>query len=253
MAAGDTHAGETVPTLRLEDVHVTYRVFEDRRPRLRDLAASGFRRTGFREIHAVRGVSFTAHEGESIGVIGGNGAGKSTLFRAIAGLIPPSSGTVRAVGQPSLLGVDAALQPGASGRRNIELGCLALGLNRRDIEQKFEEIVDFTGLEDHIDLPLRTYSSGMKARLHFAIATSIEPQILLIDEALSVGDAQFRKRSAKRIKGMLKRAGTVMIVSHSVNSLREMCNRVIWFEHGEIIKDGAADEILDAYVDSEGG
>lgn len=241
------------PTLRVDDLHVTYRVFEERRPSFKDLVANGFRRAAYREIHAVRGVSFTATEGEVIGFIGGNGAGKSTLFGAIAGLIPPTAGSVRAIGRPSLLGVGAALQPSVSGRRNIELGCLALGLSRKQLAEKFDDIVAFTGLEDHLDLPLRTYSSGMKARLHFAIATSIEPELLLIDEALSVGDKDFRKRSRQRIDQMRKQAGTVMIVSHNVATLRKMCNRAIWFEEGQVVKDGPAGEVLDAYDDSDDG
>lgn len=241
------------PTLQVEDLHVTYRVFEERRPAFKELVANGFRRARYREIHAVRGVTFTAYEGEAVGFIGGNGAGKSTLFSALAGLLPPTAGTVRAVSRPALLGVGAALQPQVSGRRNIELGCLALGLSRKELEERFDDIIAFTGLEDRIDLPLRTYSSGMKARLQFAIATSIEPELLLIDEALSVGDKEFRKRSQKRIKEMQERAGTVMIVSHNVATLRKMCTRVIWFEEGQIVKDGPADEVLDAYDDSEEG
>lgn len=241
------------PTLQVEGLHVTYRVFEERRPSFKDLVANGFRRSAYREIHAVRGVTFTAHEGEIIGFIGGNGAGKSTLFSALAGLLPPTTGTVRAVSRPALLGVGAALQPQVSGRRNIELGCLALGLSRQQLDDQIDDIIEFTGLRDRIDLPLRTYSSGMKARLQFAIATSIEPELLLIDEALSVGDKTFRRRSQKRIEEMQQRAGTVMIVSHNVATLRRMCTRVIWFEEGQIVKDGPTDEVLDAYDDSEEG
>lgn len=239
--------------LHLDDVHVTYRVFEERRPQLRDLVGSGFKRSATREIHAVRGVTLTVHEGEVIGVIGGNGAGKSTLFRAIAGLMPPTSGTVYAAGQPSLLGVGAALQPTASGRRNIELGCLALGMSSKQLRERFDDIVTFAGLEDHIDLPLRTYSTGMRARLHFAIATSIDPEILLIDEALSVGDAQFRKRSRKRIEDLRDRAGSVMIVSHNLRSIERMCTRVVWLEDGQVVKDGDTEDVLNAYRASGDG
>ena len=240
-------------TLHLDDVHVTYRVYEERRPSLKSLVANGFRRAAYREINAVRGVTLDAHEGESIGVIGGNGAGKSTLFRAIAGLIPPTSGMVYAVGQPSLLGVGAALQPSVSGRRNIELGCLALGLSRAELAERMDDIISFAGLGDHIDLPLRTYSTGMRARLHFAVATSIEPELLLIDEALSVGDAEFRKRSRKRIEELRDRAGTVMIVSHNLRTLQRNCSRIIWFEQGQIVKDGDPKDVLDAYRASGDG
>lgn len=235
------------PTLVLDDVHVTYRVFEDRRPAIIDIISNGFKRPASRKIEAVRGVSFTAHEGEAIGVIGGNGAGKSTLFRAMAGLIPPTSGMVYARSQPSLLGVGAALQPAASGRRNIELGGLALGLSHDEVAQKMEGIIAFTGLRDHIDLPIRTYSTGMRARLHFAIATAIDPELLLIDEALSVGDSTFKRRSRQRIEQMREKAGTVFVVSHSLRSIRRLCSRVIWIEHGRVVIDGDTNEVIEAY------
>lgn len=235
------------PTLMLDEVYVDYRVFEDRRPAIIDIITNGFKRPASRKIEAVRGVSFTAHEGEAIGVIGGNGAGKSTLFRAMAGLIPPTSGTVYARSQPSLLGVGAALQPAASGRRNIELGGLALGLSHAEVAEKMDDIVAFTGLSDHIDLPIRTYSTGMRARLHFAIATAIEPELLLIDEALSVGDSTFKRRSRLRIEQMRESAGTVFVVSHSLRSITRLCTRVIWLEQGRIVLDGDTDEVVEAY------
>jgi teichoic acid transport system ATP-binding protein len=239
------------PTLVLDDVHVTYRVFEDRRPAIIDIVTNGFRRPASRTIPAVRGVSLTAYEGEAIGVIGGNGAGKSTLFRAMAGLIPPTAGTVYARSQPALLGVGAALQPAASGRRNIELGGLALGLSHGEVAEKMEGIIAFTGLRDHIDLPIRTYSTGMRARLHFAIATSIDPELLLIDEALSVGDATFKRRSRQRIEQMRENAGTVFVVSHSLRSIARLCTRALWIEEGRVVRDGPADEVLDAYREAK--
>jgi teichoic acid transport system ATP-binding protein len=254
MAVAESRPTATAParpTLVLDDLYVTYKVYEDRRPKLKDLVANGFKRPASRSIPAVRGVSLTAHEGEVIGVIGGNGAGKSTLFRAMAGLIPPTAGHVYASSQPSLLGVGAALQPSVSGRRNIELGGLALGLSREEIDAKMDDIIAFTGLKNHIDLPLRTYSTGMKARLHFAIATSIDPELLLIDEALSVGDTVFKRRSRKRIEEMRKNAGTVFVVSHSLRSIERLCSRVIWFEQGRIVLDAPTAEVLDAYRAAE--
>jgi teichoic acid transport system ATP-binding protein len=244
LAATLTAVGR--PTVVLENVHVTYRVFEDRRPSVRDLVGAGFRRK-HKEIHAVRGVSMEAHRGESIGVIGGNGAGKSTLFKAIAGLIPPSQGRVLASSQPSLLGVNAALQPSASGRRNVELGCLALGMTSDQVEEEMERIIAFTGLQDHMDLPLRTYSTGMKARLAFAVATSVQPEILLLDEALSVGDSVFKRRSRERIEQLRENAGTVFVVSHSLRQVGRLCDRVVWFEQGQVVQDGESGEVLEAY------
>ena len=186
-------------TLAVEDVHVIYRVYEDRKPTLRQLVAQRFQSRKYREIHAVRGVNFVAHVGEAIGVIGRNGSGKSTLLRAMAGLLPVNQGAVYTRSEPALLGVGAALQPKLSGRRNIVLGGLALGLSRAEIDARIEEIIDFSGLREAIDLPLRTYSSGMRGRLHFALATATVPDVLLIDEVLSVGDREFQQRSAERI------------------------------------------------------
>lgn len=235
------------PTLVLDDVHVTYHVYEDRRPHLKDIVANGFRRPASRAIQAVRGVSLTAYEGEAIGVIGGNGAGKSTLLKAMAGLLPPTGGAVYARSQPALLGVGAALQPSVSGRRNIQLGCLALGMSSAEIKQRMDEIVAFAGLEDFIDLPLKTYSSGMRARLHFSIATAVEPELLLIDEALSVGDAEFKHRSKQRIEELREKAGTVFLVSHSMRAITRTCTRVVWLEKGRIIQDGDPEEVVGAY------
>ncbi len=234
-------------TVHVDDLHVHYRVYEDRRPRLREVLTAGARRPSFREIKAVRGVDLTAYQGESIGVIGHNGSGKSTLLQAIAGVLPPTQGAVYASSQPSLLGVSAALRPTVSGRRNIVLGGLALGLTRREVEERLDDIIAFTELEDFIDLPIRTYSSGMRARLHFAIATSIEPEILLIDEALSVGDEVFREKSQQRIAELRERSGTVFLVSHSLGTIRETCTRVLWFHKGRIREDGAPRTVVKHY------
>lgn len=234
-------------TVLTRDLHVTYRVYEDRKTNLRELVANRFRRPAYREVRAVQGVDLAAHRGESVGLIGRNGSGKSTLLQAVAGLLPPTKGEVFASSQPSLLGVSAAMQRNASGRRNILLGGLALGLSREEVEAQMGDIIEFTGLADFIDLPIRTYSSGMRARLHFAIATSIEPEILLIDEALSVGDVDFQERSQERVAALLERAGTVFVVSHSLNTVLEMCDRAIWLDQGEIQADGDAEEVVEAY------
>jgi teichoic acid transport system ATP-binding protein len=234
-------------TVVARDLHVTYRVYEDRRPQLREMFANRGRRPAFREIHAVRGVDFVAREGQSIGIVGRNGSGKSTLLQALAGLLPADDGAVFARSQPSLLGVNAAMKPNASGRRNAILGGLALGLTRDEIEELLPGIIKFTQLEDFIDLPMRTYSSGMRARLLFAIATSVEPDILMIDEALAVGDAIFQKRSRKRIKKLRQNAGTVFLVSHASNVLIDSCNRVLWLERGELIADGDPKDVVEAY------
>lgn len=236
-------------TVVLQDLHVDYRVEGRRRPRLKDLVAgrSSTEGGGGRIIRAVKGIDLVARRGEAIGFVGHNGSGKSTTLLAIAGLLPPSAGDVLSTSEPILLGVGAALQSNLTGRRNIELGCLALGLTRAETEEQMGEITRFSDLNEFIDLPLKTYSSGMRARLHFSIATSIAPEILLIDEALSVGDETFRKKSEARIQELLDDAGTVFIVSHSLDTLRDACSRIVWIDHGLVKMDGDPDEVVKAY------
>jgi teichoic acid transport system ATP-binding protein len=231
----------------VDDAHVTYRVYEDRRAGVRELWARGLRPRPYREIGAIRGVSFVAHAGEGIGVIGPNGSGKSTLMSALTGLLPVTRGAIYARSQPALLGVGAALKPALSGRRNIEIGCLALGMTRKDVERLFDAIVDFSGLHRSIDLPLRTYSKGMRARLHFAIATVVTPKILLIDEALAVGDQDFRQRSMAKISSIREEAGTVFLVSHNLQEIGRTCSRVLWLQDGQIVQDGKPASVIAAY------
>ncbi len=240
------------PALVVDDAHVIYRVYEDRKAALRQVVSSGFKRRPHREIHAVRGVSLRVAAGEAVGVIGPNGSGKSTLLQAMAGLLPVTSGAVYARSQPALLGVNAALRPALSGRRNILIGGLALGLTRKELEAKFAEIVAFSGLEDFIDLPMRTYSSGMRARLHFSIATAVTPEILLIDEALAVGDQDFKDRSLARIGELRDQAGTVLLVSHSLGEIQKTCTRVVWMHKGRVVRDGEPNDVIRAYKKTVG-
>ena len=238
----------------VDDVHLTYRIYTDsQKPTLRRFFARGLQGRPAREVHAVRGVTFEAHRGEAIGLIGRNGSGKSTLLRVIAGLLPATEGAVYATTDPVLLGVGAALHPELSGRRNVFMGGTALGIPRDVLEERFDSIVEFADLADFIDLPLRAYSSGMQARLQFAIATVITPEILMIDEALAVGDQEFRRKSEARIKGMVDKAGTVFLVSHSMESVRDVCSRVIWLNKGEVVMDGPVDEVVDAYLEATDG
>jgi teichoic acid transport system ATP-binding protein len=238
-----------VPTVVVDGLHVKYRVFASGKP-----AKRGIRRVpktrGMREVHALKGVSFAVYEGESIGVIGHNGSGKSTLLRSIAGLTPATEGNVYASAQPALLGVNAALLPNLSGDKNVRLGALALGFTNAELDTKADEIIDFSGLEEFRDLPMRTYSSGMAARLRFSIAIAKTQQILLIDEALAVGDRAFRKRSEQRIRDMRSEAGTTFLVSHSINSILDTCTRVLWIDHGNLLMDGDPKEVCAAYTES---
>lgn len=228
------------------DVHVDYEIFEDRRAAIRQRLVT---RTGSGRslVRALKGVSFDVYEGDAVGVIGSNGSGKSTLLAALAGLLTPTSGEILVADEPKLLGVGATLLPAASGYRNIRLGCLALGMSSGEVDDKIDEIVAFTELGDAINRPLRTYSSGMRARLHFAIATSVQPRILLIDEALAVGDRAFREKSEQRINELLGNAGALMLVSHSLEEIRKQCTRAIWIEQGVLRDEGPVGEIIDRY------
>ena len=251
-------AAAKAPSVIAEDVNVKYRVIGGRKRdfspemgRIRSLLNRSRSHVGaVSEIHAVKGVSFTAYHGESIGLVGLNGAGKSTLLRAVAGLMPLSSGAVYTSSTPALLGVNAALIKSLSGRQNVMIGGLALGLTRRQVEEKFDEIVDFAGVGDFIDLPMKAYSSGMAARLRFAISTVAIPEILMIDEALATGDAAFKRRSRERIAEVKDGAGTVFIVSHTTKTIKRLCDRVIWIHQGELVDDGPTDEVLPRYKEA---
>ena len=248
MTASGVHATHVdTLTVRVRDLVLDYEIHEDRRAALRKrlVTKTG---SGRSLVHALKGVSFDAAEGDAIGVIGSNGSGKSTLLAAVAGLLPPTSGEILVAEEPKLLGVGATLMPAATGYRNIRLGCMALGMPSWQVDERIGEIVEFTDLGDAIHRPLRTYSSGMRARLHFAIATSMQPRILLIDEALAVGDKAFRAKSAARIDEIVSAAGTLMLVSHSMDEIKRMCTRVIWIEKGNLVADGPTDDVLAEYA-----
>lgn len=239
---------DRVPVVVVDDVHVEYKVLATgKRAGVREARKLFERSRQLKTVHALKGVSFTAYENDSIGIIGSNGSGKSTLMRAIVGLTPTSHGAIYASARPSMLGVGAALLRELSGERNIMLGGLALGFSGDEMEEKFDHIVDFAGLREFITYPMRTYSSGMTARLKFAIATSRDHEILIVDEALAVGDKNFRQRSEARIREIRDNAGTVFLVSHSMQSIRDTCNRVIWLNKGVLEMDGAPEEVIAAY------
>lgn len=243
------------PALIAEDIHVTYRVYGGKRTAFRDggsklrEAVEGTKKTrsAITKIHAVRGISLVANHGESIGIVGRNGAGKSTLLRALAGLIPPSKGKVFVDAQPSLLGVSAALMPSMTGEMNIMLGCLALGLTREQAMERFDEIVDFSGIGNFVYLPMSAYSSGMQARLRFAISAAVVPKILMVDEALATGDHQFQAKSEAKFREIREQAGTVFLVSHNPGSIETHCDRAIWIDDGLVIADGNAKDVMKEY------
>lgn len=198
-------------------------------------------------VAALKEISLVVEHGESVGIVGRNGSGKSTLLKLVGGQIPPTTGAVYATSTPVMLGVNAALIPGLSGDQNIILGCLAMGMSYQQIEERYESIVELSGLEDAVRMPMKSYSSGMASRLRFAIAASIDPEILIIDEALNTGDAQFKDRTRKKMLSLLDQAGTVFLVSHSMATINDLCNRAIWLDQGELIADGDPATVIKWY------
>ena len=235
-------------TVRVQDAHVVYRVYEEPATSFKQGFSRGRVRRRYRSIRAVRGVTLDLHEHETLGLIGANGSGKTTLLSAMTGLLPLASGSIRGRARPSLLGVSSALRPALSGRRNILVGGLALGFTRAEIEGRMDEIIDFAGLRAAIDRPMRTYSAGMRARLSFAIATARIPEILLIDEALTVGDEEFRRLAAERIDEVRSAAGSVVLVTHNMSEIERFCDRVAWLDEGQLRAVGEPSEVVSAYV-----
>jgi ABC-type polysaccharide/polyol phosphate transport system ATPase subunit len=202
------------------------------------------------EFWALRQVNLQIRKGERVGIIGSNGAGKSTLLRLLARIYPPTSGTLTVRGTVApLIEMGAGFNPELSGTDNILLNGAMLGFSRREMQAKVDGIFEFTGLREFADLPLKYYSSGMYTRLAFAIATEIDPDVLLIDESLGAGDAAFLDKAKARILGLLDRSNVVVIVSHDLATLRSMCNRGIWIRKGQVAADGPIDEVIDRYLE----
>jgi teichoic acid transport system ATP-binding protein len=237
--------------IRVEDVSVTYRTSLERAPTLKStLLRLGRRERVIREIQAVRGVSFEVAHGKVLGVVGANGAGKSTLMRTVAGILPPTSGRVEVHGRVStLLSLGIGFNRKLTGRQNVVLGGLAAGLTRSELREKYDEIVEFAELEDFMDMPMRTYSSGMYGRLAFAVAVTMHPDILIIDEALSVGDARFRRKSFERMREMCAEDRTILLVSHSLGSIERLCDEAIWMDKGRIQMWDEPTAVVEAYTE----
>jgi len=203
-----------------------------------------------RKRHVVlKGISFEIRKGECVGIVGRNGAGKSTILGLIAGVLKPDSGRIVVQGRVSpLLELGAGFHPDLTGRENIVLNGVLLGMTKREVLAKMEEIIEFSGLGDFIDEPIRTYSSGMVARLGFSVIAHLEPEILLIDEVLAVGDAEFQKKSFHKILEFKKKGVTIVIVSHALDSLAKLCDRALLLEGGYIKLDAKPEEVISAYV-----
>lgn len=242
----------STPVIAARDVEVRFRPYMDKNPTLRKtLARLRHRERG--EVVALGGVSFDVHNGEAFGIIGENGAGKSTLLRVIAGTLLPDGGSVTVNGKTStLLQLGVGFNPELSGRRNVYLGGLAAGLKKAEIDDRFDDIVAYAEVEDAIDRPLKTFSSGMFARLAFSISMHLDPDILLLDEVLAVGDEAFQQKSMRAMNELLDRSGTIVFVSHSLPKVQEFCDRVMWVDEGKVKLIGSPEEVIFEYRRSTG-
>jgi ABC-type polysaccharide/polyol phosphate transport system ATPase subunit len=233
--------------VRAEGVTVRFRPFVERKPTLRKTLAN-LRSREREDVVALDQVSFVVKRGEAFGIVGRNGAGKSTLMRVVAGTLRPDEGRVISHGRTStLLQLGVGFNNELSGVRNIYLGGLAAGLRRSQIDEIYDDIVKYAELEDAIDRPIKTYSSGMVSRLAFSIGMHLEPDILLLDEILSVGDESFRVKSDQAIRELLDRAGTILFVSHNLNKVAEFCDQAMWLERGRVKGHGPAQAVVENY------
>ena len=233
----------------VRDLGLTYRTSIEKKPTLKARFKSlGRGKKHTRIVPALTDVNIDVHYGAVLGIIGSNGAGKSTLMRVISGIIPPSQGRVEVYGSVStLLALGVGFNPSMTGRDNVYLGGLAAGMSREEIDNHFDAIADFSELGEAIDAPMRTYSSGMFARLAFSVAAVVEPDILIIDEALSTGDAKFKEKSLNRIKELRSADRALILVSHALATIEDICNEVIWLNKGKLMMRGNPTEVINAY------
>lgn len=245
--------------IQLQNVSVDLPVFEvGGRSLKKRLAALGRRdriakdNDGVMVVRALDGLNLTLQEGDRVGLIGRNGAGKSTLLRVLAGIYPPTSGHIYSRGRiVPLLDISLGMDELSTGRQNVRLRGLLLGMSDAEIGRKTEEIATFTELGDHLDLPLRTYSSGMRLRLAFAVSTAVDADILLLDEVIGVGDASFMKKAEERMLDLHSRAKIVVLASHSDEVIRKMCNKALWMDRGHVREFGTVDFVTAKYVEEQ--
>lgn len=238
--------------IRVQNVSMEFNLSQEKVDNLKEYVIKLLKRELFyQEFWALKNVSFELKKGDKLGVVGLNGAGKSTLLKLISGVMKPTKGHIKVKGSlVPLLELGAGFDYNYTGRENIFLNGAMLGYPKSFMESKYDEIVEFSEIEDFIDVPLKNYSSGMKARLGFSIATIVEPEILILDEVLSVGDVKFRKKSLERMKSFLNQDTTVLLVSHSIKQVKDLCDRAIWLEKGKMVMEGPADEVCDKYLES---
>jgi len=238
----------TTPAITVDGVSKRYRLYNERNQSLKATLMRG-RRARYEEFWALREVSFEVAEGSTFGLIGENGSGKSTMLKCMAKILRPDKGSIATRGKISaLLELGAGFHPELSGRENVYLNGAILGLTKRQIDQRFDEIVDFAGLEHFIDTPVKNYSSGMYVRLGFSVAINVEPDILLIDEILAVGDADFQRKCGEKFEDLRSRGKTIVIVTHALANVRNLCDEIALLEHGDLRRVGPAADVIDEYI-----
>jgi ABC-type polysaccharide/polyol phosphate transport system ATPase subunit len=233
----------------VQDLGLTYTTSIDKKPTLKArLKSLGRGKKHTRTVQALSGVTLDVHYGTVLGIIGSNGAGKSSLMRVISGIVPPTQGRIEVYGSVStLLALGVGFNPSMTGRENVYLGGLAAGMSRAEIDEKFEAIAAFSELGEAIDAPMRTYSSGMYARLAFSVAAIVEPDILIVDEALSTGDAKFKEKSLNRMKELRTADRALILVSHALATIEDLCNEVVWLNKGKLMARGKPAEVIAEY------
>lgn len=247
-SAGRDRSGAHEPAVEVHNVSKKFRIYHERNDSLKASVLRG-RRAQYEEFSAVNGVDMTIYKGETFGIIGQNGSGKSTLLKCLARILSPDIGTVKVHGKVSaLLELGAGFHHELSGRENVYLNGSILGLSRRQIDQRFDQIVEFAGLERFIDTPVKNYSSGMYVRLGFSVAINVDPDVLLVDEVLAVGDEEFQRRCAEKFVELQDKGKTIVVVSHGIGQLRSMCDRLAWMQSGRLQAIGATREVADAYL-----
>ena len=247
-------SADALPAITVEDVAVVYRTTFERKPTIKErLRTVGRGSRQVYEVNALKGVSFELPHGRVLGIVGNNGAGKTTLVRTIAGILPPTRGRIEVRGRIStLLALGIGFNNKLSGYENIMLGGLAAGYSREEVEAKTQEIADWTELGERLEMSLDTYSSGMYSRLAFAVAVHMEPDILIVDEALSTGDAKFKYKAAAKMDELLAQARTMILISHALETVRTMSTDVLWLEEGLTRMMGDPEEVIAKYIESTG-
>jgi len=236
--------------IKLQDISVKYRLIKERPKTFQEHLINYLKgkRIEAETFWALKDISFSVNKGECLGIIGYNGAGKSTLLKVISGVMKPAGGKVSVHGKIApLIGLGAGFDHELTGRENIYLNSSILGFSKKEIEEKYDSIIDFSEMRDFINTPLKNYSSGMVARLGFSIATEVNPDILIVDEVLAVGDDHFRKRSKDRILEFRKRGVTILFVSHSMEEVKNLCNRTVWIDHGKMKMLGEPEKVIAEY------